>query len=105
RSIFLYFASCRFEPPTKIDSGGSTSGARSSCSQHAALCVDDCSVYAGIWSLHTCIAYGQRAANGQPLGGSNKFGGVPGIDCNSSVSSCSFGIEDSRPQVYGCFGS
>src|SRR5699024_12621036 len=49
------------------------------------------------------MAKGQRAVNGHPFGGSFKSGGVPGIDCNVSFSSCNFGIDPSNPQVYGCF--
>src|SRR5699024_2689480 len=80
-------------------SGFLTSGARSSSNQHAVDCVSVTFVISGICSKQTSIANGQRGANGQPFGGSDKSGGVPGMDSSLLLFLCNRGIDDNNPHV------
>ena len=57
----------------------------------------------GCFRAHTRIASGQRGWKRQPAGGSIRFGGAPGIECSSVVSSEI--VERSSSRVYGCAGS
>ena len=52
---------------------------------------------------HTRITSGQRGWKRQPLGGSIRFGGAPGIEWRAVVSSEI--VERSSSRVYGCAGS
>ena len=79
------------------------SGCSGPCSQHGPAGRSRAADSIGSRSAQTRIASGQRGWKRQPLGGSTRLGGAPGMSCSAVVSSEI--VERSSSRVYGCAGS
>src|SRR5581483_3028194 len=73
------------------------------CNQHSTRRSGAGCSWSGCCAAHTRIASGQRGWKRQPRGGSIRFGGAPGIEWSSVVSSEI--VERSSSRVYGWAGS